>query len=80
MPRYVFQTLHAESDEPLDSAREATDDDAARDIGRQMLVAAASKGLPSAHGDMIAVEVFDSERQPLVEVRLVYEEIAKPSR
>jgi hypothetical protein len=79
MPRYIFQTLHAESDEPLDTARDAPDDDAAKEIARQMLVTAASIGLPSSHGDMIAVEVFDSKREPLVEVRLVYEEIAKAS-
>jgi len=80
MPRFYFQTMHARSDEPDESIQVVADDEAAREAGRRLLTTAAAEGLPDTHGDMIAVEIFDGDRQPLLEVRLVYEEIAKPAR
>ena len=77
MPIFTFQTIDARGEEPTKQIVECIDVDAAVLDGRRLLADLAAEGLPENAMGMISVEVFDSEKRPIVEYRLLFEEIAK---
>lgn len=77
MPIFIFQTIDHRGDEPTEQIAECADIDAAKLEGRRLLADLATEGLPENAMGMLSVEVFDSEKRPIVEYRLLFEEIAK---
>ncbi|SEH87204.1 hypothetical protein SAMN05216228_1010168 [Rhizobium tibeticum] len=77
MPRYYFQIIDSRTAEPLEVSCEFVDVDTAKAEARQALAESAADGLPEAPLNMMSVELFDENRRPITEIRLILEEIRK---
>ncbi|RAX41250.1 DUF6894 family protein [Rhizobium tropici] len=77
MSKFLFQLLGQKGPLPVELEYNlATVEDAKRQA-RTALAEIARDGLPEEPLNMLAVEVFDHERRPIVELRLLLEEIPK---
>ena len=77
MPTYFFQTTDNSGPTALDRGFDFTDDKAAQEEGRRLLVEMAKDSFPGPPMDMLSVEIFDAEHKPILEIRLVLEVIPK---
>lgn len=77
MPKFFFQVIDRASPEPTELAHEFETLDAAKHEAKLALAEMAREGLPEAPLNMISVELFDENRAPIVEFRLLLEEIPK---
>ncbi|MBB1248840.1 MULTISPECIES: DUF6894 family protein [unclassified Rhizobium] len=77
MPKYFFSVLDRDGASPAEKAYEFDNDSQAVEEGRKALAEMALDGLPGEPLNMIAVEVFDEIRRPIVEIRLTLEFIPK---
>lgn len=77
MPKFFFQVIDRTSPEPTELAHEFPSLDDAKREARLALGEMACEGLPEAPLNMISVELFDENRIPIAEFRLLLEEIPK---
>ncbi|TCR97879.1 hypothetical protein EV281_11098 [Rhizobium sp. BK418] len=77
MPKFFFQVIDRTSPEPTEVANEFPSLDDAKREARLALAQMACDGLPEAPLNMISVELFDEDRVPIAEFRLLLEEISK---
>ena len=77
MPKYYFTLLDREGYAASEVAYEFHDNDAAKNEALKILSEMASDVLPSPPMNMISVEVFDEDRRPIVETRLVLDVLPK---
>jgi hypothetical protein len=79
MPRYYFASMDRDGVTPPERTYEFANDFEATEEARKALAEMALDGLPQAPMNMLAVEVFDEQRRPIIEVRLTLETIPKLS-
>jgi len=77
MPKFFFQVIDRTSPEPTELAHEFPSLEEAKKEARLALAEMACEGLPEAPLNMISVELFDENRVPIAEFRLLLEEIPK---
>lgn len=77
MRTYHFQLLDHQGVRPSEMSYEFETEQAAMEEARTALAEMAADGLPTADYHMLSVEVFDEERKPVREFRLILEEIDK---
>jgi len=77
MATFYFQLLDHEGVRPTEMAYDFDTAEAAIDEARTALTEMAADGLPTSAYNMLSVEVFDAQRKPIREIRLVLEEIDK---
>jgi hypothetical protein len=77
MQRYEFASVVGTEVVETGQLREFDDIDDARAQARAMLGRLAADVLQSRDVDMVSVEIFDSAKAPITELRLVFEEIPK---
>ncbi|ACI58440.1 hypothetical protein GGI64_001883 [Rhizobium leguminosarum] len=75
MAMFYFQLFDHEGVRPTEMAYEFDSTEAAIKEARTALSEMAADGLPSTEYNMLCVEVFDAQRNPIREIRLVLEEI-----
>jgi hypothetical protein len=78
MPKFFFQLLDGSGQDAVESEFEFSNLHAARSEAKNALGEMARDGLPNDPANIMSVEIFAAERQPLLEVRLTYNEIRKP--
>jgi hypothetical protein len=76
VPTFFFQTLDSQGD-LTDTKVNLDTVEAAIIEARTTLAAIAADGLPSEPTSLLSIEIFDSDRRPLREIRLILEEIDK---
>jgi hypothetical protein len=79
MPTYHFQLLDHEGVRPTEMRYEFDSEQAAIEEARTALGEMAADGLPTGDYNMLSVEIFDEQHQPIREIRLILEEIDKKS-
>ncbi|MBW9054591.1 DUF6894 family protein [Rhizobium mesosinicum] len=77
MQKFFFQVIDRTSPEPAEVAHEFSSLDDAKREAKLALAQMACDGLPEAPLNMISVELFDEDRAPIAEFRLLLEEISK---
>lgn len=77
MAKFYFQLLDHEGVRPAEMLYDFDTAEAAIEEARKALSGMAADGLPTSEYNMLSVEVFDEERKPVREIRLVLEEIDK---
>lgn len=77
MPRYFFTTVDASGSAQSDVSFDFLDIEAAKDEAMALLSGMVKEALPGPPLDMLAVEIFDEDKKPLVELRLLLEVIPK---
>ncbi|KPH05830.1 hypothetical protein CO657_35725 (plasmid) [Rhizobium acidisoli] len=77
MAMFYFQLLDHEGVRPMEMAYEFDSTEAAIKEARRALSEMAAEGLPASDCKMLSIEVFDAQRNPIREIRLVLEEIDK---
>ncbi|MBY3379482.1 MULTISPECIES: DUF6894 family protein [Rhizobium] len=77
MPTYHFQLLDHEGIRPTEMSYEFETEQAAIDEARTALAEMAADGLPTGDYNMLSVEIFDQQHNPIREIRLILEEIDK---
>jgi hypothetical protein len=77
MPKFIFQVIDRTSPEPTELAHEFPSLEDAKHQARLALAEMARDGLPEAPFNMVSVELFDEDRRPITEFRLLLEEVAK---
>ncbi|KRB61524.1 hypothetical protein ASE04_21985 [Rhizobium sp. Root708] len=75
MARFYFQLLDHEGVRPAEMVYDFDTAEAAIEEARTALSEMAADGLPTSEYNMLSVEVFDEDRKPIREIRLVLEEI-----
>jgi len=80
MPNFIFQLLDGTGRDAVEREAEFNDFQAARQEARRALGSLANDGLPEDPANMMSVEVLDADRNPLLEVRLTFDEIRKDER
>ncbi len=77
MPKFFFQVIDRTGAEPTEFALEFPSLDDAKQEARRALAEMASEGLPAEPLNMLAVELFDENKVPITELRLLLEEVPK---
>ena len=77
MPKFFFQIIDRTSAEPIEVEHDFATAEEAKRQARTAMAEMARDGLPEEPLNMLTVEVFDAERKPIIELRLVLEEIPK---
>jgi hypothetical protein len=80
MPKFFFQVIDRTSPEPTELSHEFPSLEDAKKEARLALAEMACEGLPEAPLNMISVELFDENRVPIAEFRLLLEEIPKTAQ
>ncbi|KQV82132.1 hypothetical protein [Rhizobium sp. Root1220] len=75
MATYYFQLVDHDGVQPTEMSYEFDTPEAAIEEGRTALAEMAADGLPLGDYHMLSVEVFDHQRKPVREIRLILEEI-----
>jgi hypothetical protein len=77
LPQFYFSTVAGDGTIQSQIPAEFDDTDFAKLEARRILANLASDGLPREPPDMMSVEIYDADRKPLFELRLVLQEIVK---
>lgn len=77
MPRYYFTTIASAHDIRPQVPHDYPSLEVARSEARLQLARMATERLPSDPGEMLSVEIFAEDMRPLVELRLMFQEIEK---
>ncbi|MCJ9695259.1 hypothetical protein MOV76_27110 [Rhizobium sp. PRIMUS64] len=77
MPKFYFQLFDRDGAGATETGYDFDSIEAAKTEARRVLAEMAAEGLPTAPLNMMSVELFDENRRPLAEIRLILEEIAK---
>lgn len=76
MATFYMQTMDAQG-EVIDTKVELDSIEAAVLEARTTLAAIAADGIPREPTSMLSIEIFDGDRKPIREIRLILEEIDK---
>lgn len=79
MAKFYFQLLDHDGVRPTELAYEFDSPEAAINDARTALAEMVADGLPTSEYNILSVEVFDENTNPVREIRLVLEEIDKTS-
>ena len=77
MPKFYFQLIDHEGIKPTEMAYDFDNAEDAIAESRTALAEMAADGLPRGEYNMLSVEIFDDQRRPVREIRLILEEIDK---
>ena len=78
MPKFYFQLLDGTGQDAVESEFEFDNFEVARSQAKSALGEMAREGLPEDPSNMMSVEILDGDRNPLLEIRLTFDEIWKP--
>ncbi|MDB5524528.1 MAG: hypothetical protein JWM58_2291 [Rhizobium sp.] len=77
MTTFYIQALGRDLNGPVEAILDCSTIDDAKAEARRVLAEIAAGGLPKNPMDMLSVELFDVDHRPIMEVRLILEEIDK---